>query len=258
MILASIRRGIFGRLVAAALCVALAGGVSLASAATVPVAVAANFTAVAQQLAAGFKAKTGNDLQLSFGASGALYTQITQGAPFEVFLSADTSRPKQAIADGFGVAGSSFVYAVGKLVLYSTSLDVSKGDVVLKAGAFQHIAIADPKAAPYGAAAVETLKAMGLTDAVAAKVVTGESIAQAQQFIESGNAELGFVALSQVIGKTTGSQWLVPAEFYKPIEQGAVLLKTGQGDAAAKAFLEYLKSDEAVKVIEKAGYAVGG
>jgi molybdate transport system substrate-binding protein len=250
--------GIFGRLVAAALSVALAGGATLASAATVPVAVAANFTAVAQELAVGFKAKTGNDLQLSFGASGALYTQITQGAPFEVLLSADTIRTKKAIDEGFGVAGSSFVYAVGKLVLYSTSLDVSKGDAVLKANAFQHISIADPKAAPYGTAAVETLKAMGLTDAVAAKVVTGESIAQAQQFIESGNAELGFVALSQVIGKTTGSQWLVPAELYKPIEQGAVLLKTGADDAAAKAFLEYLKSDEAVKVIEKAGYAVGG
>lgn len=247
----------FGRLAAAALGVAMAASASLASAATVPVAVAANFTAVAQQLAAGFKAKTGNDLQLSFGASGALYTQISQGAPFEVFLSADTSRTKKAIDDGFGVAGSNFVYAVGKLVLYSTSLDVTKGEAVLKGNAFQHIAIADPKAAPYGTAAVETLKALGLTEAVATKVVTGESIAQAQQFIESGNAELGFVALSQVIGKSTGSQWLVPAADYKPIEQGTVLLKTGANDPAAKAFLDYLKSDEAVAVIQKAGYAVG-
>jgi molybdate transport system substrate-binding protein len=237
---------------------ALAGGPTTVLAATVPVAVAANFTAVAQQLAAGFRARTGNDLQLSFGASGALYTQITQGAPFEILLSADTARPKRAIAEGFAVAGSDFVYAVGKLVLYSTSLDVTQGEAVLKTGQFQHLAIADPKAAPYGAAALETLKALGLTEATTPKLVTGQSIAQAQQFIESGNAELGFVALSQVIGKTAGSQWLVPAKLYSPIEQGAVLLKAGEGDAAAKAFLQYLTSDEAVRVIRKAGYEVGG
>ncbi|HEY4202361.1 MAG TPA: molybdate ABC transporter substrate-binding protein [Devosiaceae bacterium] len=233
----------------------LAGLALPALAATVPVAVAANFTDVAKELATGFKAKTGDDLQLSFGASGALYTQISQGAPFEVFLSADTARTKKAIADGYGVAGSDFTYAVGKLVFYSTSVDVTQGDAVLKAGKFNKLSIADPKAAPYGAAALEVIDKLGLKDALTPKIVTGESITQALQFVESGSAEVGFVALSQVIN-SKNSQWLVPADLYTPIAQGAVLLKTGANDTAAKAFLDYLKSDEAVAVIKKAGYAV--
>jgi molybdate transport system substrate-binding protein len=130
------------------------------------------------------------------------------------------------------------------------------GEEALTAGNFQKLAIADPEAAPYGAAAVETLKALELYDAIVPKLVTGENISQTLQFIESGNAELGFVALSQVIGKTNGSQWLVPADLYKPILQDAVLLKTGEANKAAVGFLEYLKSDAAVAIIEKAGYAV--
>jgi molybdate transport system substrate-binding protein len=237
----------------AALALALVTTPSLA--ATVPVAVAANFTAVAEALAEGFKAKTGNELQLSFGSSGQLYTQISQGAPFEIFLSADTARTDKAVAEGLGVEGSNFTYAVGKIVLYSTSLDVSDGEAVLKGGDFDKLSIADPKAAPYGAAAMETLGKLGLTEAVTPKIVTAENISQALQFVESGSAELGFVASSQVIDSDK-SKWIVPAELYTPIEQGAVLLKTGENDDAAKAFLDYLKSDEAVAVIEKAGYAV--
>lgn len=242
---------LFGTIVALALGLVAAP----AAAATVPVAVAANFTAVAEELARGFQAKTGDTVQLSFGSSGQLYTQISQGAPFEVFLSADTARTDKAVAEGLGVAGSNFTYAVGRIALYSASLDVSDGEAVLRGGNFDKLAIADPTLAPYGAAAMETLDKLGLTAAITPKLVTAQNISQALQFIDSGNAELGFVALSQVID-SGNSKWLVPPELYAPIEQGAVLLKTGENDAAARAFLTYLRSDEAVAVIEKAGYAV--
>lgn len=228
--------------------------VTLAEGATVTAAVAANFTQVAADLAAKFTAKTGDEVKLSFGATGALYTQITQGAPFEVFLSADDTRTKVAIKDGLAVEGTDFTYAVGKVVLYAPTLDVSRGDEVLAANAFQHIAVADPKAAPYGAAAMAVLDRLGLTAAVAPKIVTGENITQTLQFVDSGSAELGFVALSQVVGKPASQVWLPPQEDYPPIRQDAVLLKTGADDDVAKAFLDYLKSDEAAAVIKAAGY----
>jgi molybdate transport system substrate-binding protein len=221
-------------------------------AASVNVAVAANFTAVAEALSADFKARIGHELILSFGASGALYTQITQGAPFEVFLSADTSRPAQAIADGLAVEGTAFTYAVGKLVLYSASMPVD--EAVLRAGGFAHVAIADPETAPYGSAAIETLKALGLHDDLAPKLVTGTSIAQVLQFVETGNAELGFVAASQVTGKP--NVWSVPADLHTPIAQGAVLLKAGEGNPSAANFLTYLRSAEAAAIIGAAGYGV--
>jgi molybdate transport system substrate-binding protein len=247
------RRSLIGLVLVAGLAVSLAPA---AKAATVNVAVAANFTKVATDLAAKFKARTGDDVVLSFGATGALYTQITQAAPFEVFLSADDKRTKTAIKDGFGVDGSDFTYAVGKVVLYSPTLDVTDGAAVLRANAFQHIAIADPKTAPYGAAGMAVLDKLGLTDVVTPKIVTGENITQTQQFVESGSAELGFVALSQVVGKPAARVWVPPQEDYPAIRQNAVLLKTGAGNDAAKAFLDYLKSDEAVAVIEAAGYSV--
>ena len=228
-----------------------------AMAAEVSVAVAANFTRPAEEIGAAFKAKTGDDVNFSFGATGALYTQISQGAPFEVFLSADSKRPTQAVTDGFGVEGTVFTYAVGKVVLYAPTLDVSDGAAVLRANAFQHLAIADPKTAPYGAAGLEVLAKLGLSEALAAKLVTGENIAQALQFVDSGNAELGFVALSQVIDKPASQVWKVPAEDYAPILQDAVLLKPGEADAATQAFLEFLKSDEAKAIIETYGYEVG-
>ena len=247
-----LRRPVLG--LALALGAALA--VPAAHAATIQVAVAANFTKVATDLATKFKEKTGNEVQLSFGATGALYTQITQGAPFEVFLSADDKRTKIAIKEGLGVEGTDFTYAVGRVALYSPTIDVTDGAAVLKANAFQHIAIADPKAAPYGAAGMALLDKLGLTEAVTPKIVTGESITQTQQFVDSGSAELGFVALSQVVGKPASQVWLAPQEDYPAIRQNAVLLKTGANDDVARAFLDYLKSDEAVAVIKAAGYTL--
>ena len=227
-----------------------------AHAATVHAAVAANFTKVATELAAKFQVATGNEVKLSFGATGALYTQVTQGAPFEVFLSADAERTATAIAEGFGVPGTEFTYAVGKVVLYSPAIDVTDGEAVLKAGAFQHIAIADPKTAPYGAAGMAVLEMLGLTEAVTPRIVTGENIAQTLAFIDAGSAELGFVALSQVAGKPLTQVWLPPQEDYPAIRQNAVLLKPGETNEAAKAFLDYLKSDEAIAVIKAAGYTL--
>lgn len=220
---------------------------------SVNVAVAANFTAVAEELAGLFEAETGHEVELSFGATGGLYTQITQAAPFGVFLAADIARPQLAISDGHGVDGTFFVYAEGRLALYGPGRDLSDGDAALKAD-FNQIAIADPQAAPYGKAAVETLTALGLYAAVEPKVVWGENISQTLQFVETGNAELGFVAASQVLGKN--DQWLVPGELHAPIAQGAVLLKHGESNPAALAFVDFLKSDKAVALIEAAGYSV--
>jgi molybdate transport system substrate-binding protein len=218
---------------------------------SVNVAVAANFTAVAEELATLYEADSGHQVDLSFGATGQLYTQITQAAPFQVFLAADTERPEKAVAEGLAVEESFFVYAVGQLALYGAGAEA--GETVLS-GAFSKIAIADPEAAPYGKAAVETLTALGLYEALAPRLVQGESISQTLQFVDSGNAELGFVAASQVFGRP--NQWIVPAELHEPIEQGAVLLKSGEGNAAAEGFIAFLRSDAAVAVIEGAGYLV--
>ena len=174
------------------------------------VAVAANFTDAAKEIAAAFKAKTGHQAVLSFGSSGQLYTQITQDAPFQILLSADDERPKRLVADGLAVADSRFTYAIGKLVLWSKTKDYVKGEETLKAGAFAKLAIANPTAAPYGAAAIETLKALKLYEALQPKIVQGNNIAQTFQFVDTGNAELGFVALSQLAGEPAGSRWVVP------------------------------------------------
>ena len=233
---------------------ALALAASPGMAGEVSVAVAANFTKPAEEIGAAFTAATGDTVSFSFGATGALYAQVTQAAPFEVFLSADNKRPSQAVAEGFGVEGTVFTYAVGKVVLYSPAIDVTDGVAVLQAGAFQHIAVADPETAPYGAAALETLAKLGLTEAVASKQVTGQNISQTLQFVDSGNAELGFVALSQVIGKPAREVWVVPAADYAPILQDAVLLKTGESNATAQAFIAFLQGSEAADIIMKYGY----
>ncbi|MFC5066665.1 molybdate ABC transporter substrate-binding protein [Flaviflagellibacter deserti] len=225
------------------------------SAAETNVAVAANFTDAAKEIAAAFKTKTGHDAVLSFGSSGQLYTQITQDAPFQILLSADSERPKKAVDDGFGVADSRFTYAVGKLVLWSKDAAFVKGEDTLKTGSFTKISIANPTAAPYGAAAIEAMKALNLYPTLEPKIVQGNSIAQAFQFIDSANAELGFVALSQVQGKG-GSQWLVPQSLYKPILQDAVLLKKGADNEVARAFIAFLKGPEAKAIIQKFGYAL--
>lgn len=248
------------------LIVALAGVLSLASGAAAlagetKVAVAANFTEAAKAIAARFKARTGHDATLSFGSSGQFYTQIANGAPYEVFLSADVERPQKAEAEGLTVPGSRFTYATGRLVLFSGTPGLvdspnARGGAVLAKGGFEKLAIADPKAAPYGQAAVETLTKLKLYDALKPRIVTGASITQAFQYVQTGAAELGFVALSQVVDEKGGSRWIVPASDHTPIEQQAVLLKTGQDNAAAKAFLAFLKSSEAKAIIKRYGYAV--
>ena len=220
------------------------------------VAVAANFTEPAKEISALFKGKTGNEAILSFGASGPFFTQITHDAPFQVFLSADQQRPTAAIEQSFAVKGTEFTYAIGKLVLWSRVIDVTKGEETLKAGAFAKLSIADPAGAPYGAAAIETMKALDVYDALQPKIVQGNSIAQAFQFVDTKNAEIGFVALSQLKGVTEGARWLVPQDLYAPIRQDAVLLKKGENDPASKAFLEFLKGPEARAIIEKFGYAL--
>ena len=234
----------------------LASLASPAEAGQTHVAVAANFTEPAKEIAELFKQTTGHEAVLSFGASGAFFTQITHGAPFEVFLSADSERPRLAIDGGFAVSDSLFTYAIGKLVLWSRVIDVTDGEAALKAGQFQKLSIANPVAAPYGAAAVETMKALGVYDALKPKIVQGNSVAQAFQFVDTKNAEVGFVALSQLYGLTAGTRWEVPQTLYSPIRQDAVLLKTGADSEASKAFLDFLKGPEARAIIERFGYAL--
>ena len=164
---------------------------------------------------------------LSFGASGQFYTQITQGAPFQVFLSADDGRPKKLVDDGLAVPESRFTYAIGKLVLWSKTPGLVKGEETLEAATFAKLSICNPLAAPYGAAAIETMKSLKVLERLEPKLVEGATITQAFQFVETGNAELGFVALSQLTGQETGSRWLVPQELYAPIRQDAVVLKSG-------------------------------
>ena len=226
-----------------------------ARAADVQVAVAANFTEPAKAVATAFQAATGHTATLSFGASGQFYSQMAAGAPFEVFLSADAERPAKAEAEGLGVKGTRFTYAIGRLVLYSKTPGlVDPAGKVLSGPRYQKLAIADPVAAPYGVAAIETLKGLGLYDRVKPKIVMGSSIAQAYQFVDTGAAELGFVALSQVINVQGGSRWLVPARAHSGIDQQAILLKTGEQNPAARAFLAFLKTPAAMAIIRRYGY----
>ena len=245
----------------AAVCFALAAMGLVASAAhagEVQVAVAANFTAPAQRIAAEFERDTGHRALLSFGASGRFYAQIKNGAPFAVFLSADEATPLRLEAEGAAVPGSRFTYAIGRLALWSAQPGrVDTEGAVLQRGNFAHLAIANPKTAPYGAAAVEVLAALGVLEGLKPKLVQGENIAQAQQFVASGNAELGFVALSQVWrdGKLSeGSVWVVPTRLHAPIRQDAVLLLAGRDKPAAQALLSYLKGDKARALIRSFGY----
>lgn len=231
-----------------------------AMAAEVNVAVAANFTAPMKQIAAEFEKETGHKAVLSFGASGKFYAQIRNGAPFQLFLSADDEKPSQLEKDGLTVPGTRFTYSVGTLVLWSPKSGFvdAKGEMLRK-GQFGKLAIANPKLAPYGAAAIEVLTKQGLLTMLSPKFVQGENISQTFQFISTGNAELGFVALSQVMkeGKiASGSAWIVPGALHSPIRQDAVLLATGKDNAAARALLLYLKSDKAKKIIRSYGYGI--
>ncbi len=231
---------------------------ALAQAGEVSVAVAANFSVPMQKIAARFQQDTGHKAVLAFGSTGRFHAQISNGAPFEVLLAADAATPERLEREGFGIAGSRFTYAVGRLVLWSASPGlVDPQGAVLRGPGLTRLALADPKLAPYGAAAIETLTRLGLVDALRPRFVQGESIGQAYQFVASGNAPAGFVALSQVQvdGRiTSGSAWVVPTELHNPLRQDAVLLQRGRENPAAQALMAYLRSPAARQIIQAHGY----
>jgi len=234
------------------------GMLGAAQAAEVSVAVAANFTAPMQQIAAAFERDTGHQAVLAFGSTGRFYAQIRNGAPFDVLLAADDETPQKLEREGQGVAGTRFTYALGRLVLWSRQpgLVDDKGEV-LKTGTFARLALADPKLAPYGAAAIATLSRLGLLEQLRPKFVQGENIGQTYQFVATQNVPLGFVALSQVYADgrlTQGSAWVVPASLHRPIRQDALLLARGQGKPAALALLAYLRGEKARTIIRSYGY----
>ncbi|AEG00493.1 molybdate ABC transporter substrate-binding protein [Methylomonas methanica] len=227
---------------------------------TVLVAVASNFTKPMSEIAAAFERETGHTAKLSFGSSGKIVSQLENGAPFEIFLSADDEKPLKLEQAGLTVPGSRFTYALGTLVLWSAKPGyVDEQGQILAKGGFSHLALADPKLAPYGAAAMEVIQNKGLTERLQPLLVRGENISQAYQFVGTGNAELGFVALSQVIKDSkigAGSGWIVPASSHTPIRQDAVLMKTGEENPAAPALLAFLKAAPAKAIIEKYGYGL--
>jgi molybdate transport system substrate-binding protein len=243
-------------MVALLICAAFAATVQ---AGEVSVAVAANFTDATRDIVPLFEKATGHKVKVSFGSTGKLYAQIEHGAPFEVFLAADTHRPEKAEHEGLAIKGSRFTYAMGKLALWSRKGGAfDNAEAFLKSGKFNRVAMANPKTAPYGLAAKQVMEHIGVWKQLQPKLVRGDSIAQTFQFTATGNAEIGFVALSQVTAwkKSKGTQWAIPQSYYAPIEQQAVLLKRGSDNEAARAFLDFLKSDEARAVITGYGYGV--
>jgi len=254
----SLLRPLGGGRLFAAIILALSGlSASDVRAADASVAVAANFTDAAKEIGAAFQKATGHRAVFSFGSTGQLFTQITQEAPFEVFLAADQQHPEKAAAEGLAEPGTSFTYATGRIVLFSKDRGLVAGERTLREGRFTRLAIANPATAPYGAAAIEAMKALGVYETLSAKLVQGNNIAQTYQFVETGNAELGFVALSQIAGSEEGPRWIVPASLYTIISQDAVLLKKGADNEAARAFVAFLKGPEARAIKEKYGYGAG-
>jgi molybdate transport system substrate-binding protein len=231
-------------------------GAARAGAESVHVAVATNFAATCRAIGDAFTAESKLAVLISEGSTGKLTAQIANGAPFEVFLSADAERPARLEAERHAVPATRFVYALGRLSLWSARAEFVTGEATLGRDDFRHLAIANPALAPYGAAARDVLQRLQLWDRLAPKLVRGEDVGQAYHFVATGNAELGFVALAQIAGHHEGSRWVVPAELYAPIEQQAVLLPPGRDDAAARAFLAFLQSEPARALIEAAGYGV--
>lgn len=227
-------------------------------AAEVRVAVAANFAAPMKQIGAAFEQQTGHRVLASVGSTGALFAQVVHGAPFQIFLSADDTTPRRLEAQGLAVAGTRRVVAVGRLVLWSPRADLVDAEgQVLRTGRFERLAVANPKLAPYGAAAREVMDRLGLEPHLRGRLVQGENIAQAHQFVASGNAALGFLALSQVMvdGRIgSGSAWLVPPHLHAPLRQEAVLLSRGETSTAARAFLAFLTSEASRAIIQAHGY----
>lgn len=235
--------------------VILAGAPAFAEQAVV--AVAANFIPPFREIASEFEKSTGHQLQVAGGSSGSFYTQIKNGAPFDVFFSADRERPKLLEDEGFGVKYSRFTYAIGRLVLWSSNASLIKGEETLRSKQFKRLAIANPKTAPYGVAAMQTMQKLELWDSLQPHIVMGESIGQTMGFIESGNAQLGFVALSQIMDakfKGKGSRWEVPTNLHESIKQDVILLTKGKENPAAKALLEFIGGPQAKAIIERFGY----
>ena len=231
---------------------------TLASAAEVKVAVAANFAQTLKEISTVFEKDTGHKIAITQGSTGKLYAQISQGAPFDVLLSADDETPEKLVAEGKAINGTRFTYAIGRLALWSPKPDlVDEGGQVLKTDKFRFLAIANSRVAPYGRAAVQVMQKLGVLASIEPRVVQGESITQTFQFISTGNAQLGFVALSQINenGKLkSGSAWIVPENMHEQLRQDAVLLNPGKDSAGASAFLNFLKSDKAKKIIAAHGY----
>ena len=226
-------------------------------AAQAKIAIAANFAQTAKAIAAQFERDTGHRAVLIFGSTGKLYAQIYSGAPFDVFLAADQVRPQKALAEKLAVSDTQFTYAIGKITLYSQDPQLIDGTPdILSSKRFAKLAIANPQTAPYGAAAIETLRKLGLYNQLKSKIVKGENIAQTYQFVATGNAQLGFVANAQIMNNERGSRWLVPRHLRAPIKQDAVLLKHGANNKAAKAFLHYLKGEKARAIFTKHGYGI--
>lgn len=231
---------------------------NLTSATEIRVAVAANFTQTLKEIATVFEKDTGHKIALTPGSTGKLYAQISQGAPFDVLLSADDETPEKLVNEGKAITGTQFTYAVGRLALWSPKTDlVDEGGQVLKTDKFRFVAIANARVAPYGRAAVQVMQKLGVLNAIEPRVVQGESITQTFQFVSTGNAQLGFVALSQVMenGKLkSGSAWIVPEKMHEALKQDAVLLNPAKDFVAAMTFLNFLKSDKAKKIIAAHGY----
>ncbi|MDE0106864.1 MAG: molybdate ABC transporter substrate-binding protein [Bryobacterales bacterium] len=246
-----VRGGCLAAFGAAMLCVAPS-----AHAAETLVAVAANFRDACAEIGRAFGEATSHRAVFSFGPTGQLYAQIAQGAPYDVFLAADRARVERALAEGLAVEGSRQTYASGRLVLFSMDTSLVTGPETLTAAGFERLAVAEPEIAPYGSAAIQVLRALAVHDRIRDRLVRGQSVTQAYQFVHSSNADLGLVALSQVVSHQKGSRWLVPEHLHEPILQDAVLLRRGAANAAAKAFLEFLRSPQADAVRTRFGYGL--
>jgi molybdate transport system substrate-binding protein len=220
----------------------------------VKVAVAANFTAAMKEIVRGFEQSSGHKALISYGSTGKLYAQILHDAPFEVFLAADQERPR--LLQQQRLADRRFTYAIGKLALWSSNRQQEVSAEALKKNDFTRLALTNPKTAPYGAAAVSVLQRLGLYETLKPKLVQGDNVTQTYQFVTTGSAQMGFVALAQVALDDSGNSWEIPPELYEPIRQDAVLLPKGKENSAAIAFLEYLNSEAAREIIRRYGYAV--
>lgn len=231
-------------------------------AAETTIAVAANFTKTIEEIGQAFAQDTEHKARFSFGPTGKLFAQISNGAPFDLFFAANEKTPKAAIEKKFAIKDSYFIYAQGALALYSASLPVAtQKQTILTHSKIRFISVANPKTAPYGTQAIHYLKKTGLYDTVKPKLVNGESVAHAFQYAITGNAQLGFVALSHLIdpispAKNKGEYWVIPTSDYEPINQAAVMLKRGENNSAAQAFLNYIQSDKAQAIIKKYGYSI--